>query len=1120
MSVHRVIPHLILALLTAFWFGACRQSGERLESPRAFPSDSSHADIFLDFETPDIGTWSRLERDFASDSLPLEWAAVDGRDYNRSRGSIHLFTRGGRESGSTSFMFRDNGLDPVPIKKMTRVAWNWKVYTLDDSNGFWLVLWIRDTRSGRLEQVRAVNWVRTQHDVLMISCDAPQAWAYHEEPLHDFIAMRWGPFSPGDLVLEGIGLGFARSRNNDAWVDNIWVGEGRPDDSVNVVEPSRRSRSEIPRRMSGVSFDFLDLDNVPDRVDIYTDRAEIFLNPHTTPRDGLADSFGVAVEDKAIFQTIDFKTLRGQGFASSGDFDHDGASDILLSFVDRLGNVLYLNRYVRSGRFTPAAVDETLRCVEQEFSGSAVADVDNDGDLDILLVSPFCRTGKFGGVRLLKAESGRFVDFTDESGILSEGASGASFADVDGDGDQDLFIAYKWYYDDPDSVGIVPHLYINDGTGRFTAGGDRLILDPRLMIKGGVFSDFDNDGDLDLYVVASEYRSRPGLSEQPGNRLFLNDGTGRFTDVTAAAGVESPVPGVCALAADFDLDGDSDLYVMNAEPPCIMYWNDGAAHFQADSMPGDFQCRDRVKGGVAVDFDSDGDCDIVLVRAEEGDLKYLENARVGASSIAVRARGVRNNAGAVGARVYLYEPGYVGDAARLIGSREIHGGNGFGYGVPPIAHFGLGARRFADLRVVFPPVDGGDPVVVERTGVPAGSLVDIAETGTAFEKIARGPLLEGAKRKAARAFFAIPAWLVSIVVFSSIAALGIRIRNAAGGRGKLASALFCSVLVVLLSAALVIHGWTWGIPVACCALAAIFFGNRLEAIARRVFYRRAYREKLIEMLLRELSEFLHTRGDYDFLRYLSWGDEGQLADHRESFRQDFERLDKLVDLMKLCTPEDARWRRAGRYVLALREGAEGILAEMRGDDAYRSSDAFRSRIRELNRLFIDLQGMLGEYRHDLRRGLSISFSDSWRRLTEKIAYRCAQEGIGMESDFPAGFETVRIHLKEGEFEHIFMNCFENSMWALRDAAKKTLRVEVALDKANLSLRWMDTGRGIPAGVRDDLFKRTVSPQRPGGSGSGCYLSAQIILARGGVIRLDQPPGDWASCIFMKFIRTE
>ncbi len=112
---------------------------------------------------------------------------------------------------------------------------------------------------------------------------------------------------------------------------------------------------------------------------------------------------------------------------------------------------------------------------------------------------------------------------------------GCTFGDVNGDGCQDLFAGYLWYYD-PDSVASVNHLYLNDGRGRFVAAPDRLVLPGCMRPKGGVFADFDNDGDLDLYAVMSDAR-RPRCGA-PRDMLFLNDGTGRFDDATEGCGTD------------------------------------------------------------------------------------------------------------------------------------------------------------------------------------------------------------------------------------------------------------------------------------------------------------------------------------------------------------------------------------------------------------------------------------------------------------------------------------------------------------------------------------------------------------------------------------------------------
>ena len=163
----------------------------------------------------------------------------------------------------------------------------------------------------------------------------------------------------------------------------------------------------------------------------------------------------------------------------------------------------------------------------------------------------------------------RGLDFRHVSGaagkyLLPEiTGSGAALADVDGDGDLDAYLVQSGSLD-PHGPRHVDRLYLNDGDGRFRPGP--AIPDGDGYGMGVAAGDYDNDGDVDLYVT-----------NVGPNVLLRNDGGGTFESVAAAAGVDEPGWGASAAFLDFDADGDLDLFLANyikwredAELECYM----------------------------------------------------------------------------------------------------------------------------------------------------------------------------------------------------------------------------------------------------------------------------------------------------------------------------------------------------------------------------------------------------------------------------------------------------------------------------------------------------------------------------------------------------------------------
>src|SRR5262245_15060139 len=191
----------------------------------------------------------------------------------------------------------------------------------------------------------------------------------------------------------------------------------------------------------------------------------------------------------------------------------------------------------------------TMRHVQPELfaaTGSlvnALADVDGDGDADLFV--------GFNGTpnRLYRNDMGTFVEIGAAAGVADARATrAAAFGDWDADGDPDLLVGFA------PGAGPVLRLYRND-RGRFTDATDAtgMRVDSG-AVRQPVWVDFDADGDLDLFVA---FRDR-------ANALFRND-NGRLTDIAAQVGLADTRRSVGAVWADLDSDGDLDVVVGNMD---------------------------------------------------------------------------------------------------------------------------------------------------------------------------------------------------------------------------------------------------------------------------------------------------------------------------------------------------------------------------------------------------------------------------------------------------------------------------------------------------------------------------------------------------------------------------
>ena len=251
--------------------------------------------------------------------------------------------------------------------------------------------------------------------------------------------------------------------------------------------------------------------------------------------------------------------------AAWGDFDLDGRLDLYVAngvIADGGANGLHHNRTLPGGPIqlpdvAPAAgVDDTLKGI-----GTASGDYDGDGLTDIYSVN-------IGGPNRLFRNLGglRFEDAAPRAGVLFpvDGGYVCFFLDFDNDGSLDLFVSIMSGFDDVLFSAVNgravepnrPFLYHNQGDGTFADVALPAGLGRSFGSMGAGVGDVDNDGYPDLYLA----NGGPEMYRLERNVLFLNRGDGTFADVSEAAGVANLGKGHGATFADYDEDGDQDLY--------------------------------------------------------------------------------------------------------------------------------------------------------------------------------------------------------------------------------------------------------------------------------------------------------------------------------------------------------------------------------------------------------------------------------------------------------------------------------------------------------------------------------------------------------------------------------
>ena len=236
-------------------------------------------------------------------------------------------------------------------------------------------------------------------------------------------------------------------------------------------------------------------------------------------------------------------------------------------------------------------------------AGCAWADCDGDGDLDLIAIGARAR------MALYRNEVGEgsppvFTDIARAAGVDDpRGGFGAIFGDYDNDGDPDLYIIRDgWYGGEPNT------LYRNEGDGTFMDVTTVAGVGDAGSAVCAAFGDYDNDGWLDIFVANGVAR------DGSPNVLYRNNGNGTFTDVTDEAGVDRRGRAVGVASGDYDDDGDLDLYVVYFDAPNVLYRNNGDGTFTDVTDEAGVALPEYGYGTFFFDYDNDGRFDLFISR--------------------------------------------------------------------------------------------------------------------------------------------------------------------------------------------------------------------------------------------------------------------------------------------------------------------------------------------------------------------------------------------------------------------------------------------------------------------------------------------------------------------------
>ena len=428
------------------------------------------------------------------------------------------------------------------------------------------------------------------------------------------------------------------------------------DNDISLFSFSEVASEVVGDTETGAGVSWVDYDGDGDQ-DLYLQKVG-FNKLYRNDGSDVFDVFDVFTEVADGTLLADGGTGRSCSWA---DYDNDGDMDLYLSTTSQ--NVLLRND--DSGW-------HTINLGNGDSFSASWADYDNDGDVDLYVAN--------AGDNVLFRNDGNdvFADVTTIAGVSGGSESrGVAWGDYDNDGDQDLYVT---------NLNSANKLYRNNGDGSFSD----VSVPPINHSKGGgteqdegvVWLDYDNDGDLDLYVAIWG----------GANNLYRNDGSGVFSEISGDH--ECMENGYGVACGDYDNDGDIDIYVTNSAGPNTLLSNEPGGFVPVS----DSVIEDGGNGvGVAWgDYDEDGDLDLYFANNNSANKLLRNDCSYDNHWVHVRLMGTLSNASAIGARARIVAGGY----SQI---REVSGGSGYCSQDSPVLEFGLGTSTIIDtLEIRWP----------------------------------------------------------------------------------------------------------------------------------------------------------------------------------------------------------------------------------------------------------------------------------------------------------------------------------------------------------------------------------------------------------------------------------
>jgi len=321
------------------------------------------------------------------------------------------------------------------------------------------------------------------------------------------------------------------------------------------------------------------------------------------------------------------------------DYDNDGDKDFFVTAIEGK-NAFYSN----DGEMNFTDISSTIGIFQTDLFtyGASFGDIDNDGDLDLFISNRSPEDHNY----LYRNDSGIYVDITGTSGISLEGQLSfcSIFFDYDKDGLQDIYVSN-------DKEENINRLYKNLGDGVFQDVSESSNAGVDVSAMSTTLGDFNNDGWFDIYITNTPFSQ---VSSIQGNVLLKNNGDGTFTNVATETGTSFDSVGWGSVFLDADNDGLLDIYVSSSENGNGSLISSAFYHQQDDEtfmIPQDIgfntDLRESYSNAIG-DINNDGKPEIVVGNDTDNNFLWQNNTLNENNWLKVKLEGVVSNKDGIG----------------------------------------------------------------------------------------------------------------------------------------------------------------------------------------------------------------------------------------------------------------------------------------------------------------------------------------------------------------------------------------------------------------------------------------------------------------------------------------